>query len=232
MRVAEVFTTIQGEGPSLGRPASFIRLSSCNLNCQWCDSSFTWDWRGQNGTEYDQDAESTQMGADALVDWAERQSPDLVVVTGGEPLFWRDETAALVVGLTRTKDVEIETNGTLAPRLSTAGNPRVHFNVSPKLANSGVSLGARRRPDALRTLAATGRATWKFVVTGAEDIDEIEEIVALVDARPRDVWLMPEGVSAVGQLDALPWVTKTAIARGWNVTPRLHVMIWGNKRGH
>src|SRR5438046_10053865 len=47
-----IFRTIQGEGPRLGRNTCFIRLAGCNLACSWCDTAYTWDWKGVNGHEY------------------------------------------------------------------------------------------------------------------------------------------------------------------------------------
>lgn len=82
--VAETFgdarPTFQGEGPSAGTPAVFIRLSRCNLACSWCDTKYTWDW-----AHYDPRKESARLGVTDLAEWALSLPPGLVVITGGEP---------------------------------------------------------------------------------------------------------------------------------------------------
>ena len=51
LTVSEIFgPTFQGEGPFTGRAAVFLRLGRCNLDCKWCDTPYTWDWKGKNGT--------------------------------------------------------------------------------------------------------------------------------------------------------------------------------------
>ena len=42
LRVSELFYSIQGEGPTLGKPSVFIRLAGCNLECVWCDTKYSW----------------------------------------------------------------------------------------------------------------------------------------------------------------------------------------------
>ena len=41
MKVNEIFESISGEGISMGMPSTFVRFSGCNLNCKWCDSTYS-----------------------------------------------------------------------------------------------------------------------------------------------------------------------------------------------
>ncbi|MGC4857284.1 7-carboxy-7-deazaguanine synthase QueE [Micromonospora sp. DT4] len=131
--VAECFgvqtPTFQGEGPSCGHPALFIRLSRCNLTCERCDTKYTWDW-----SHFDPRKESAKRSVTDLVAWAAPSPAELIVITGGEPLIQQRNLVALVRGLLAAgKRVEFETNGTIAPDPALLIDG-VRFNVSPKLA--------------------------------------------------------------------------------------------------
>lgn len=225
LAVSELFgPTLQGEGPSAGRPASFIRLSGCLLACRWCDTPYTWDW-----TRFDRSAEQRRMPVADVAAWALGQPAGLVVITGGEPLLQARQLAGLVPALTGAGlEVEIETSGTLAPPPALAGEG-VTFNVSPKLANSGMPAARRIRGEALRALAGSGRARFKFVATGLGDLDEIAGLREAYGLDP--VWVMPEGTTSAAVLDGMRLLADEVIARGWHLAPRLHVLLWGDQRG-
>lgn len=211
----------------MGRLASFIRLAGCNLTCTWCDTPYTWDWAGINGHGYDPDREVTRRSVDDLVSAVLRAGAPLTVITGGEPLGQRSSLVALVGQLVKAgQQVEIETNATISPPPELAVLQAVRWNASPKLANSGIAEGKRLKPAVIAALAATGRVAWKFVVSSDADLDEITAL----DLDRRHVWLMPEGTD--GDPERLRWATEAALAHGWNVTPRLHLLVWGNERGH
>src|SRR5687768_9454687 len=90
--VSEVFgPTWQGEGPSLGRRAGFVRLGRCNLACSWCDTPYTWDW-----DRFDPAVELTRMSVDAIADRIASMEVPLVVITGGEPLLQQSHLAPLL----------------------------------------------------------------------------------------------------------------------------------------
>ncbi len=223
--VAEVFgPTFQGEGPSIGRRAGFVRLGRCNLDCAWCDTPYTWDW-----SRFSPAAELRRVTVDSVVGQLAAMAPEIVVVTGGEPLL---QQRNLIPLLTRCAEqgwpVEIETNGTIAPNAELAALV-ARWNVSPKLANSGVPRHKRIRPGALAALRATGAAAFKFVVAAADELDEVAELVAEHDLAP--VWIMPEGTDATTSIERSRALADLVLARRWNLTPRLHVLLWGDERG-
>ncbi len=101
MKIAEIFTSLQGEGLTSGYPTIFIRLAGCNLSCSYCDTPAS----RQGGT----DMNVSEVATGALL-----QKPPYVCITGGEPLLQKDEVAELARQLIKAgKMVSIETNGTV-----------------------------------------------------------------------------------------------------------------------
>lgn len=231
MRIAEVFgPTIQGEGPSAGRVACFVRLSGCNLDCDWCDTPYTWDWKGKNGVTYDRRIESHRMSTDDVLAALAASVPTLVVLTGGEPLLQQVALTDLAGKLVADGwDVEVETNGTVKPNDELVG--LVRFNVSPKLANSGVAVHRRWKPEVIDCLARSGRAAFKFVVRNAAEVHELAVMLAGRLVAPGSVWVMPEGTTARTITDGFGAIADAAIEHRFNVGTRLHVLAWGDERG-
>src|SRR2546430_2150398 len=190
LTVCEMFgPTFQGEGPAAGTRAVFVRLSGCNRDCGWCDTPYTWDW-----TRYNRAEQSQRMPIDQIVSWALNHDAKLMVITGGEPLLQQRRLLPVTTALAGAGwGVQIETNGTVSPTAQLVETVTA-FNVSPKLANSGVPQRRRIRPDALKSFVVTGRAVFKFVVTGPGDLDEVGELVDRFGLHP--VWIMPEGTGA------------------------------------
>ncbi|MGY3677403.1 7-carboxy-7-deazaguanine synthase QueE [Streptomyces sp. TE33382] len=226
--VAECFgvrvPTFQGEGPSCGHPALFIRLSRCNLTCTKCDTKYTWD-----RSQFDLRKESTRRTPADLLAWATSSPVELVVITGGEPLLQQARLVPLVQGLLAAgKRVEFETNGTLppVPELVVEG---VRFNVSAKIASFGVDEAKSVVPAALEAFAVSGRAAFKFVASSVADLDRIAELADTHRLAP--VWVMPEGTTA----DAITATTRVladaVAARHWYFTTRLHVLAFADARG-
>ena len=223
--VAEIFgPTFQGEGPSAGHLAAFVRLSRCQLACTWCDTPYTWD-----RTRYDLGAESRRMTQGEVWHAVKAIGAGLVVITGGEPLLQQDRLVWLADRCRAAKRwVEIETNGAVVPSHAIAGATR-RFNVSLKLANSGMPAPRRLCPEAIRALASSGKAIWKFVATGSDDLDEIAELRQRYGLDP--VWVMPEGTTSGQILRRMRELADPVLARGWNLTPRLHTLLWEDARG-
>jgi 7-carboxy-7-deazaguanine synthase len=225
--VSEVFgPTFQGEGPSTGRRAGFVRLGRCNLRCTWCDTPYTWDWE-----RHDPEVELTRRDTDDVAAEVEAMGVALVVVTGGEPLLQQSHLPPLLRRLRSTgHEVEVETAGTIAPMADVAACVD-RFNVSPKLASSGNPTERRYHPDVLRAFVATGKAAFKFVVCDATDLDEVQRLVDDNGIDPAAVWVMPEGTDAATVVERMRAIAEPVQARRWNLTTRLHVILWGDQRG-
>lgn len=214
---------MQGEGRSCGRIAGFVRLGLCNLDCSWCDTAYTWDWTGKNGVKQDRSALYRQTPKEVAAAVTAMRVP-LVVVTGGEPLIQRRALGRLVDRL--DVDVEIETNGTLpCPQEWPVG-----LNVSPKLRHSGVDPSHAR--TAMLLFRDDPRAVFKFVVDDVLSFPELDDLIDSYNVAHERVWVMPEGRSGDAMVERrVTRIAEAAITRRYNVTTRLHVLLWGDERG-
>ncbi len=239
----EIFFTLQGEGVSAGLPAVFVRSSLCNLHCRWCDTDHTWNFEGTPWThEKDADpayrkhrkAEVTlELAAGEIVRRVAAYPCRRVVLTGGEPLLQQEGWLEVIAGLRAIDPAyvfEIETNGTKMP--SPAFRAAVdQFNVSPKLANSGMEERLRTAPAVLAAFAAEPKAWFKFVARGPEDAAEILAFTREYSIPPERVLVMPEGRTAA-ELDRHAADTAACcLLHGWRFCDRLHVRLWGDRRG-
>lgn len=248
-QVADLFYSLQGEGPSFGRRALFVRLMNCNLTCGYskmpatadadadgtmvCDTEYTW-----NKARYDLAAARTLTAAqiwDELLQLDPRttnprlEPVDLIVITGGEPLLNRDVVTHLARSARAAgRHVEIETNATVSPDAELL-HDGVAFNAGLKLASSAVVRGKRIKPRVIEQLQASGRARWKFVVTCPADIQEITALQE--EFGLTQVWLSPEGTRPDVVIERMQWMADEALSHGWNLTSRAHVLIWGDERG-
>lgn len=224
--ISEVFgPTLQGEGPSMGQAAVFVRLGMCNLACSWCDTSYTWD-----SDAYDLKAELTLVTINAAMADVLGRPAELVVVTGGEPLLQAGRLMPLIDGLcAKGRRVEIETNGTIAPGLLEKVVSR--FVVSPKLTNSKMSEQSRLRWASLEQFADGMANVFKFVATSPADLDEVEQVVTRLNLAPGRVWVMPEGRTQHAVLDGMRSLAPHVTAKGWSLSSRMHVLLWGDSRG-
>jgi 7-carboxy-7-deazaguanine synthase len=260
MRINEIFgPTIQGEGPFMGRHCLFVRMFGCNLECTWCDTPQTWattpekaekhhlrillpDMEGgaDHPEEYipkvwDEGAESTIMEAGEVLDklaslWPQSMST-IVVISGGEPLMQQgDEEFQRMVQIIRQRhEIHIETAGTIAPN-SALQNYVTQWVVSPKLNNSGNILKKRYKPEVINSLRDLD-AAFKFVVKTSSDLYEVDDMVSMHALERRNVWVMPEGTSWERLDETTAKIVEDVTMRGYNLGQRLHINIWGDKRG-
>lgn len=152
----------------------------------------------------------------------------LIVISGGEPLSQQTRLYPLVRELHGSgHDIEIETNGTIIPEPDLAS--LVRFNVSPKLRHSGDPESKRIVARALEVLATLPGAAFKFVCRTLADLDEVGALVEQYGIG--SVWVMPQGRNREELDQTLAVLSDATISRGWNLTTRLHIMVWGDRRG-
>jgi 7-carboxy-7-deazaguanine synthase len=222
VRISEIFYSLQGEGGLVGMPSTFVRTSGCNLRCRWCDTPYT-SWT----------PEGDEMTIDAVMQRVSSFPAVHAVVTGGEPMI-APGIGALTQRLKQAgMHVTIETAGTVFTEVACD-----LLSISPKLANSkpeGPFAAQHERlriqPSVLSRLMAAHDYQLKFVVAESSDLTEIQELVEQIGAPRSKVILMPEGVELEALRQRTKWVAEMCREHGYRFTPRLHVELYGNRRG-
>ena len=223
MRISEIFYSVQGEGVLAGVPSVFVRTSGCNLRCSWCDTPYT-SWK----------PEGDELAIDAITERvAAFSAARHVVITGGEPMI-----ASGVVELSERlraggMHITVETAGTVfAPVACDL------MSISPKLANStpeGIFHDRheqlRIQPEVLTRLTREYDYQLKFVVAQEGDLTELQGIVKSLGVPADKVILMPEGISNEVLNERGVWIAELCKAHGYRFGPRLHVNLYGNRRG-
>ncbi len=234
--INELFYSLQGEGTLAGVPSVFVRTSGCNLRCWFCDSYHTsWEPTG------------AWLSIGEIIEEVRRyEQASHVVFTGGEPLLHSESVSLLEALAEEGYHTTVETNGTIYREA-----PIDLVSISPKLASStptpeldpkGDGEWEQKHEteridiDTLSPLLETYESQLKFVVTGPEDLEEIEELLEALRANGtavanEQVLLMPEGMTRA-QLDKTRnEVAQLAIEHGYRYTPRLHVDLWNDAPG-
>ena len=228
VKLSELFYSIQGEGKLTGVPSVFVRASGCNLRCTWCDTPYA-SWQPEGG----------EVPLDQIVRRVAEYPSRHVIVTGGEPMIM-PEIAALCAALkSRGYHITIETAATVYEPVAVD-----LASLSPKLTNStpheregGRFAGAHERqrlnfPVIQRFIDSAPDFQLKFVVAGEKDIAEIETILPRLGGwTPADVLLMPEGIEPAALEARSEWVSEVCKRKGFRYCPRLHIALYGNKRG-
>jgi 7-carboxy-7-deazaguanine synthase len=224
MLIAEIFHSIQGEGRFTGTSSVFVRTSGCNLRCWFCDTPYT-SWQ----------PEGTAWSVDAILAEVTRYSCAHVVLTGGEPMLVPDLVELSAELSKRGAFVTIETAGTVdLPVVADL------MSISPKLGNStpvGDEWAARhdqRRHarEVIRRLVRDYAYQLKFVIDQPSDVADVEQwLTEFPEIAAENVYLMPQAITAEALREKAAWVQNAAVERGWQFSPRLHVELFGARRG-
>ena len=228
MKVSELFYSIQGEGKLVGVPSIFVRASGCNLRCTWCDTPYaSWAPEGED------------LPVDEIVRRASEYPARHIVLTGGEPMImpeigtlahrFRERGCHVTVETAATVYVPIELDlASLSPKLSNStpwGREGGRFASAHEKNRLNVSV-IQQFIDAALDFQL------KFVVAEESDLAEIHALLSkLTGWQPADVLLMPEGVDAETLESRTGWISELCKSTGFRFCPRLHVALYGNRRG-
>jgi 7-carboxy-7-deazaguanine synthase len=229
MRISEIFYSVQGEGELTGVPTVFVRTSGCNLRCAWCDTPYA-SWN----------PEGNEMSISDIVAEVCRYPADFVVLTGGEPMIAKGIHELADALKISGKHITIETAATVPPN----GIACDLASLSPKMSNSTPTLEQagpwRDRHEKTRSNIAV-IAEWlgscpfqlKFVVSSPEGLAEIEALLSDLPSpvAPHKVLLMPQGITSEELAMRSAWLVDVCKRRGYRYCNRLHIDLFGNKRG-
>lgn len=213
MNISEIFYSIQGEGIHIGRPAVFVRLAGCNLNCPWCDTPYAKSTEG-----------STCMNIRDVVEEVFEYNCPYIVLTGGEPLLQQSELVGLCCELKKQNKwlcIDIETNGTIIPSddLMLYVN---HVTVSPKTAMSWSEWSC---------FVGTHEGKFHFKFVYEDNYDFICQVVQELELMVDEVMLMSEGIDRNDLMMKDKKLVEICKKTGYRFTPRLQCYLWGNERG-
>ena len=228
MRIAEIFYSIQGEGELCGVPSVFVRTSGCNLRCQWCDTPYA-SWQ----------PEGEELSEEAVLSSVRNHPARHVVLTGGEPMVARGVHSLAATLRAEGYHITIETAGTVPPE----GIACDLASLSPKLAHSRpLTLGPawadkhealRRQPAVLRQWIDHAPFQLKFVLETGADLEEMEALIQETGAvvPPWKIQLMPQGVTRESLGKRQDPLLDLCKKRGYRYCTRLHIDLFGNRRG-
>jgi 7-carboxy-7-deazaguanine synthase len=227
MRIAEIFSSVQGEGRLTGTPTTFVRASGCNLRCWFCDTPYA-SWK----------PEGEDLSVREIVDRVAEFVLQHVVLTGGEPMLFAELIPLCEQLRGLDYHITIETAGTLFLPLECD-----LMSISPKLSNStprnNVTPQWQRRhdqtrhaPDTIRRLINSHDYQVKFVVDRREDLDEVDRYLNEFPEIDRGrVWLMPQGIDSNGLAEINAWLEPYCQQANLKFCPRMQVHWYGLMRG-
>jgi len=210
--VCETFSSIQGESSHAGKKCFFIRLSGCDLNCSYCDTTY---------------ARSPESGVERtvaeLVEEAKRAALPTVEITGGEPLCSPETPALCNALLDAGFEVLLETNGAHPIDAIPAEVCRI---LDCKLPGSGMS----GRNCTANYALLTPRDEVKFVISDRGDFDHACAVIEKYRLYERTLHLIASPVwGRVDFAELAAWVMASPLP--WRMQLQMHKVIWGDRRG-
>jgi len=224
VNLSEIFYSIQGEGQLIGVPSTFVRFSGCPLRCLWCDTPYT-SW----------EAEENYIDLSNLIDKIDQYKTKYIVITGGEPYLQKQQLIKLCQILKEKKyHITIETAGIIFCSLEID-----LLSISPKLSNS-IPISTKERHlqeknrlqlNVLKKMINETDFQLKFVIEYPQDFTEVLYLQRFLGVKGDKIYLMPQAKNQEELQNKQEWVIDLCKEWGYRYSTRLHIDIWGNKRG-
>lgn len=209
--VAEIFSSINGEGTRAGELAVFVRLTGCNLSCTYCDTS----WANCENAGF------TAMTADEILDAVKKTGIKNVTLTGGEPLLSEGVRELIQLLCVNDFSVEIETNGSIYLAPFSEISPRPLFTMDYKLPVSGMEKHMDHRNFEL----LEKNDTVKLVAGSINDMKRGLDIIEKYDLTNKcHVYFSPV-FGSVDPADMVDFMKENRL-NGVRLQLQLHKFIW------
>ena len=218
-KIAEMFSSINGEGTHAGQLAFFIRFTGCNLNCSYCDTK----WANVPDAKY------TEMTAEEILSEVKKSGIKNVTVTGGEPLIQQEIIPLLEMLCGEGRYVEIETNGSAdVSKVVKIKENRPALTMDYKLPTSG-GMESHMRTENFAVLEK--KDTVKFVAGSRADLERALEIIREFRLTERcSVYISPV-FGEIEPAEIVDFMLENKL-NGVNVQLQMHKFIWDpNMRG-
>ncbi len=227
--ISEVFSSLQGEGPYLGKKQIFVRFGRCNMHCVYCD---------EVDKMQKENFEKVSLGdlhEQVLKLEAGQGTPPPVSLPGGEPLFYSDFLSEFLPVLKASGfQVYLETNGTMPAQLK---KHLAHIDIIAMDIKPPTSTGDRAFWDQHREFlraAAAKKVFVKVVITSRTTREDIERSVELVAGLDNSIPFIfqPESEATGISMEALDVIQKDFMGiaakhlADVRVIPQMH-KIWG-----
>lgn len=216
--IVEKFLSIDGEGPTSGELATFIRFQGCNLRCSWCDTKYSWEKESSN----------EKLSAEAIYDYIKEMKSKNVTLTGGEPLIQEGiEELLQLLNEDSTLNVHIETNGSVDIKPYKEKFKNLIFIVDYKLPLSKMTdLMNLNNLDLVRE-----KDVYKFVVGSQEDLNLAYDVIIKHNLVSKCLVYFSPVLGNI-ELEEIVDFMKEKNLNGVRLQVQLHKIIWDKeKRG-
>lgn len=218
---------LQGEGSTITRKYLLVRVYGCDLHCPECDSAHTWDTCVQ---------EYSMEEFEQAISFKIKEFPNVnrILFTGGAPSLYKD----FILEFSKRNQywIEIEDAGNNVWPIIPDGSQRIHFNFSPKIAGlpsadpkewSGIK-------DIVERFSFLGCSYIIKIVVDAfnieQDLIKVQEFIEQYTIPKDSIYLMPKGYTREEIIKQSPIVIEACFKNNYNFSPRLHTLIFDNRR--